>query len=228
MKVLERPSLEGLNTFGMAARAGLLLVIENEEDVLHIPRLNPSRDLVLGGGSNVLFVDDVPGTVVMNRIAGISILEENTEQTLVEVGAGESWHGLVTWSVEAGYRPENLALIPGLQALHRFRISAPTGSNCPRCCAQSRPGTRGAAGMYAAAQCKFSYRNSVLNLPPDAISNILCLCLSKNFIPQLEYAGLAESLHQAGSVNRGRRCSGCCYARGEANCPIRSRAMPVS
>ena len=70
MKVLERPSLKSLNTFGVDATAGLLLTIQIEEDLLSLPAFDPHRDFVLGGGSNVLFVNDVPGTVFLNRISG--------------------------------------------------------------------------------------------------------------------------------------------------------------
>ncbi|MDX1555368.1 MAG: UDP-N-acetylenolpyruvoylglucosamine reductase, partial [Xanthomonadales bacterium] len=63
MKVLETPSLRSLNTFGVPARAALLIEVESEEDVLALPPFDPARDLQLGGGSNLLLVSDVPGTV---------------------------------------------------------------------------------------------------------------------------------------------------------------------
>ncbi len=63
MKVCEQASLRKLNTFGVNARANLLLTIESEEDLLSLPVFRPEQDFVLGGGSNVLFETDVPGTV---------------------------------------------------------------------------------------------------------------------------------------------------------------------
>ena len=114
MKVRENPSLRNLNTFGLDATAGLLLEIENEEDLLNAPALDPARDLVLGGGSNVVLVDNVPGTVFLNRIRGIAVVGEDGDTRLIEAGAGENWHGLVEWSLAQGLSGlENLSLIPG-------------------------------------------------------------------------------------------------------------------
>ena len=100
MKILERPSLKSLNTFGVEASAGLLATVETEEDLLALPAFDPRKDFVLGGGSNVLFVSDVPGTVFLNRIAGRNIVSETDNTTQIEVGAGENWHQLVRWSLE--------------------------------------------------------------------------------------------------------------------------------
>ncbi len=102
MKVVERPSLKGMNSFGVEASAGLLITIESEEDVLSLPAFNPTRDLVLGGGSNVVFASDVPGTVFHNRILGRTIIEDSAEQAVLEIGAGENWHQLVRWSLDRG------------------------------------------------------------------------------------------------------------------------------
>ena len=70
MKLVERPSLKALNSFGLEASASLLIAIESEEDLLSVPGFDPRRDFVLGGGSNVVLAGDVPGTVFHNRIRG--------------------------------------------------------------------------------------------------------------------------------------------------------------
>ena len=57
--------------------------------------------LVLGEGSNTVFVEDYPYFVLLNRIKGIE-LSENDEQYSLRVGAGENWHELVTYCVEHG------------------------------------------------------------------------------------------------------------------------------
>ena len=115
MKAEPNASLESLNTLGVAAHTALLLTIETEEDVLSAPGFNPASDVILGGGSNVVFATDVPGTVFLNQIRGIDIVERDNDHLWIEVGAGESWHELVLWSLEQGLSGlENLSLIPGL------------------------------------------------------------------------------------------------------------------
>ena len=114
MKVFERPSLKNLNTFGVEASAALRIDIESEEDILQLPTSNPSADLLLGGGSNILLTDDVPGNVLINRIPGRYIFEEQENHSLVDIGAGENWHEIVKWTLNKNlFGLENLALIPG-------------------------------------------------------------------------------------------------------------------
>ena len=115
MKLTERPSLKALNSFGVEAAASLLIRLDSEEDVLSLPPFDPNRDLLLGGGSNVLISSDVPGTVWLNRIAGRSIVDSNPDHVWVDAGSGENWHDLVRWTLEEGLSGiENLSLIPGL------------------------------------------------------------------------------------------------------------------
>jgi UDP-N-acetylmuramate dehydrogenase len=71
-------------------------------------------NLILGGGSNILFTQNFRGTILKNEILGIKAITENEDSIVLKVGAGETWHNLVTWAVEKGYYGiENLALIPG-------------------------------------------------------------------------------------------------------------------
>jgi UDP-N-acetylmuramate dehydrogenase len=117
MKRLHQVSLRAFNTFGTEAHARRLLQLESLDDVgqLAAGDFRPGFDLVLGGGSNLLFVDDVPGTVFLNRIRGRRLVEDDGDSVLIEAAAGESWHELVCWSLDQGYSGlENLSLIPGL------------------------------------------------------------------------------------------------------------------
>ncbi|VFP88040.1 UDP-N-acetylmuramate dehydrogenase [Candidatus Erwinia haradaeae] len=69
--------------------------------------------LLLGQGSNVLFLQNFDGKVLINRIKGINIVE-TTDSWLLHVGAGENWHKLVKMTLDKGLGGlENLALIPG-------------------------------------------------------------------------------------------------------------------
>jgi UDP-N-acetylmuramate dehydrogenase len=114
MKAREKPSLAALNSFGVTAEAALRIDIESEEDVLALPAFDRSRDLLLGGGSNVLLVSDVPGTVYLNRIMGKQVVEQGDGGVVVEIGAGENWHDFVIWCLAEGFSGiENLSLIPG-------------------------------------------------------------------------------------------------------------------
>ena len=105
--------LTSLNTFHVAARADRLETIRDPADLAAV-RYDPERDLVLGDGSKVLLASDVPGTVWLNRIMGRRVGQPSGGRVPVRVGAGEPWHDVVRWTLEAGLSGlENLSLIPG-------------------------------------------------------------------------------------------------------------------
>src|SRR4029078_2122274 len=70
--------------------------------------------LILGGGSNMLFTRDWPGTVVCTATHDIRIIDDYGQAALLRVEAGESWNDFVHWSLSRGFVGlENLVLIPG-------------------------------------------------------------------------------------------------------------------
>ena len=204
MKVRENPSLHALNTFGLDATAGLLVEIESEEDLLDLPALDPERDLLLGGGSNVVLVDNVPGTVFLNRVRGIAVIEDDGDACLVEVGAGENWHGLVDWSLDHGLNGlENLALIPGcagaapIQNIGAYGVELESVLESVTCWDWREAGWH----MFSRADCRFSYRDSRFKQEPDRyLVASVRLRLRRSFEPVLSYAGLAEELERSGTT----------------------------
>jgi len=204
MKVRENPSLRNLNTFGLDATAGLLLEIENEEDLLNAPALDPARDLVLGGGSNVVLVDNVPGTVFLNRIRGIAVVGEDGDTRLIEAGAGENWHGLVEWSLAQGLSGlENLSLIPGstgaapIQNIGAYGVELESVLDTVTCW----DWRDGRWVVFDRDDCRLGYRDSRFKQEPDrSLVTSVRLRLKRSFEPVLAYAGLAEELERAGIV----------------------------
>jgi UDP-N-acetylmuramate dehydrogenase len=202
MKVRENPSLQSLNTFGLDATAGLLVEIESEEDLLDLPALDPGRDLVLGGGSNVVLVENVPGTVFLNRVRGIAVIEDDGDSCLVEVGAGESWHGLVDWSLDHGLTGlENLSLIPGcagaapIQNIGAYGVELESVLDSVTC----RDWRDGGWRVFSRADCHFGYRDSRFKQEPDRyLVSSIRLRLRRSFEPVLSYAGLAAELERSG------------------------------
>lgn len=111
-EIIEGADLAPLSTFRLPARANRLAVLDHLEQLPKIPF--GTDTLVLGGGSNTLFMADWPGTVLLNRLRGIEIEDLSSGEVLVRAAAGENWHELVRWCLERGlYGLENLVLIPG-------------------------------------------------------------------------------------------------------------------
>jgi UDP-N-acetylmuramate dehydrogenase len=190
----------------VAASAALLLAIESEEDVLALPAFDPARDFLLGGGSNVVFATDVPGTVYHNAIPGLAIVEDGPGHGLLEAGAGENWHRLVRWTLEHGYSGlENLSLIPGLAGAAPIQNIGAYGvelaSVLDRVTAWDW--RRGTWASFSREDCRFGYRDSLFKSgePDRYLITSIRLRLSRVFQPRLEYAGLQEEL-AAGGVGR--------------------------
>lgn len=132
----------------------LLAALENAEHPVY----------VLGGGSNVLFPKLLHKTVLLNRIKGIEIIEENDVSVLVEVGAGENWHEFVEWAVERNYGGvENLSLIPGTVGAAPIQNIGAYGVELKDILVDVRFYHLEDKKWYqmVAAECAFGYRDSV-------------------------------------------------------------------
>ena len=69
---------------------------------------------ILGSGTNVVLGEFIDALVLQIALKGRSVVYKDVRSVIIEVGAGEDWHQLVSWSLEQSfYGLENLALIPG-------------------------------------------------------------------------------------------------------------------
>ena len=135
--------LSARNTFRMKVRCALYVEVTEEAD---LPALDwaalPQPVLVMGGGSNLLFTRDFPGTVLRYAGAlppndprglkslsdfcackspgpgrapdGASASLQVPDETLVTVPAGVVFDDFCAWAASEGlWGPENLSLIPG-------------------------------------------------------------------------------------------------------------------
>jgi len=203
MKVSKNPSLKSFNTFGVQASAGLMITLENEEDLLSLPPFNPERDLILGGGSNVLFVSDIPGTVFQNRLAGKAIVETHDDHAWIEVGAGENWHQLVRWTLDHGLTGlENLSLIPGLAGAAPIQNIGAYGVELAAVLETVTAWdlARNTWTTFTLPQCELSYRDSLFKSgePGRYLICSIRLRLDTQFAAKLDYTGLRDELSRAG------------------------------
>ena len=102
MEILTNQSVFQYNTFGIDVKTKYLASFKNIEELkelLQSPLIQEEKKLIIGGGSNVLFTKNYEGVILVNKITGIDIVEENEEHVLVKVGAGENWHEFVMWSI---------------------------------------------------------------------------------------------------------------------------------
>ncbi len=167
MLVEKNVPLQSSNSFGIVAKALKLIRIASETDiaaVLQDPVLRSSPKFVLGGGSNIVLTGDVKPLVLKVELMGKRLVSETAKAWIVEAGAGENWHELVTWTLQNGFPGlENLALIPGTVGASPVQNIGAYGVEL-----QDRfesldavDLTTGRSFTLNAAQCAFGYRDSV-------------------------------------------------------------------
>ncbi|MFM7710792.1 MAG: UDP-N-acetylmuramate dehydrogenase [Ferruginibacter sp.] len=115
--LLLNQSLRPFHTFGTDVYAEQFFrfsTLDDMQEALSMPSVKNKPIFILGGGSNILFTRNVPGTVFKNEIVGIEQVASDHAFVYVKAGAGVVWHDLVQYCIDhdlAGI--ENLALIPG-------------------------------------------------------------------------------------------------------------------
>lgn len=132
-----------------------------------------SRDLavfVLGGGSNVVVADaGFPGLVLRVAIPGARS-EVAGSDVRVEVGAGEGWDDLVSWSVARGWAGiECLSGIPGLVGATPIQNVGAYGQEVAETIeeVEALDRSKGEIVRIPADRCGFSYRHSRFKENPD-------------------------------------------------------------
>ncbi len=117
MDIQKNVSLKHLNTFGIDVSAKYFSVFKNPNDLHELfdnAKHQTPNNLILGGGSNILFTKNIDGLVLKNEITGIEKIKEDNDHIYVKAGAGENWHRFVMHCIDNNYAGiENLALIPG-------------------------------------------------------------------------------------------------------------------
>jgi len=218
-------SLRALNSFGVEARARRVLVVENNDDLTcAIDALAGERHpLILGGGSNILFVGDFDGAILRMGLRGRRVLGAwadsagETEATtlgrseaqagqaqsevIVEAQAGESWHAFVQWTLGLGlYGLENLSLIPGTVGAAPMQNIGAYGVEL-RDCFESLSAIdldTGAERRFRLADCGFGYRDSRFKRPGSRwLIRAVRFRLSRLPRVRLAYADLRERLDPA-------------------------------
>ncbi|MBN2690624.1 MAG: UDP-N-acetylmuramate dehydrogenase [Burkholderiaceae bacterium] len=196
--------LRGLNTFGVDATARRLVRVRSARDVRLVvdhPELGRAPKCVLGGGSNLLFTHDVDAVVVKVEIAGIRVLEDDAHSTLIEAGAGESWHGVVEWTLDQGYAGlENLARIPGTAGAAPVQNIGAYGLELSDRLESVDvvDFVTGRSATLPAAHCRLGYRDSVFKreLAGKSVITAIRLRLPKPWTPVTGYADVQRWLQR--------------------------------
>jgi len=192
-------SLQSLNTFSLAAHAAVITHINNTTQLTDAWKKAQEKQqpfLLLGEGSNVLFLEDFTGSVVLNRIKGIEVTER-ADEWLLHVGAGENWHQLVCFALEHNIPGlENLALIPGCVGSAPIQNIGAYGIELQSVCdyVDVLDMRTGKITRLQSDECQFGYRESIFkHAYKDGYAIVAVgLKLNKHWQPKLTYGDLTR------------------------------------
>ena len=197
--------LTAFNTLAMPAKAQFFAELTDLSDLpelLDFIAQNGMPTLWLGGGSNLVLADKVPGCVVHIATKGIELLSESQESVLIKVAAGESWHGLVRQCLDnKWFGLENLALIPGsvgaspVQNIGAYGVEVADRIDRVEVFDTLSSTFR----VMQKSECQFAYRDSLFKRNPGRfiITSVL-FELSKHFEAKCSYAALQDWLDVQG------------------------------
>ena len=208
MRIEEGVSLKPYNTFGIDVTAGRMVHLDTEEEVKDFissghPRKEPL--LILGGGSNILFTRDVPGTVLRINTRGIIVERADDQHIHVRVSAGENWDDFVGHcTVNGWYGLENLSMIPGLvgsapiQNIGAYGVELKDHFNK----LEAIHIESGELQTFTRKACRFGYRSSIFKneLKGSWIIIAVTFSLNKNAVFSLSYGGLSDEIEKTGQA----------------------------
>ncbi|MGK2959591.1 MAG: UDP-N-acetylmuramate dehydrogenase [Candidatus Malihini olakiniferum] len=192
-------SLKPYHTFSLSVYADEIIFADTPDSLVDSWRHASEQSrpvLMLGEGSNILFLADFTGTVIVNRIKKIEITKDDSGWHL-HIGAGVNWHHLVEDTLKEGVPGlENLALIPGCVGSASIQNIGAYGAEFKQFCAyvDILDLTLNQVIRLSAEQCQFDYRESIFKHKYRWGFAIIAvgLYLTKSWMPVLGYGDLAQ------------------------------------
>ena len=210
MIIQENYSLKLYNTFGVDAKADFFVQVDDFSDLkkaLVFRREKQLPILFLGGGSNMLFVNDFKGLALKLNLKGIEIVDEDDDFVWVKAQGSENWHQFILWTLMQDYGGlENLSLIPGnvgtapIQNIGAYGVEAKDTIVEVQALALETGDER----VFTNEECQFGYRESVFKneLKGQYVLVAVTFKLSKrNHQLKTGYGAIQQELEMVGIDN---------------------------
>jgi UDP-N-acetylmuramate dehydrogenase len=197
------------NTFGIAAKADYFIEYSSVEDLqaaLATEIVKRNKTLAVGSGSNLLFLGDFNGVVLHSKIDFINVLEENSDNVILETGSGVEWDYFVKFCVEKTYYGiENLSHIPG-------QVGAAAVQNIGAYSVEIKDVIEqvnvveiasGVLRTFTYNECKYDYRSSIFKTEEKNkyIVTSVVFRLSKKEMYCFDYQHLKQEVEKRGQIS---------------------------
>jgi UDP-N-acetylmuramate dehydrogenase len=225
-KLTPNVSLKHRNSFGLESTAELAYEIISADQLPALMRELEEKKLtwrVLGGGSNVILPDSLPGVTLLINILGEAIVRSDEANSWLSVGAGVNWHELVSWTLDHNLPGlENLALIPGTVGAAPIQNIGAYGVEIGQYIESIEAFDSAAHAFVTLPQqaCRFAYRDSYFKQNPNRfIVTKVVFKIPKAWHARLEYADLAKQFTESYPAPSAKQIF-------NAVCAIRSKKLP--
>jgi len=202
ISVIENELLAKHSTFKIGGPSRFFTSVATESELkqaLAWSKDNRVDHRFIGGGSNILFSDDLyPGLTIKVEIKGIEWQEKNGQVRLT-AGAGEVWDDLVRFSVEQGwFGLENLSGIPGTVGAAPVQNIGAYGSELKDTLVKVKAWDITADRLVELfnQDCNFSYRQSLFKQTSNYVVLSVTLNVSSSGQPVISYRDLSEKVGQ--------------------------------
>lgn len=206
IKQFDSYSLLPHNTFGIEAKAAHFVEFSTVDALCGFLGTGfVGESLVIGGGSNLLFVGDFNGTLFHSAIKDIEVVGETAGDILLRVGSGVNWDELVAYTVEKGWCGlENLSLIPGevgasaVQNVGAYGVEA--GDLIEK--VETIRIVDAVPCVFTKDDCAFAYRYSIFKATEKGrhIVTYVTYRLSKSAEFKLSYGNLNDKVEELGGA----------------------------
>ena len=189
----------------MDVKADRLIEFANEDELKSALTGAVKPLLFMGGGSNLLFLNNYSGTVLHSVIDNINIVAEDDNSVSVRVGSGVVWDDFVAYCVEKGWwGVENLSLIPGevgasaVQNIGAYGVEVKDVLQSIEAISVDDLSKR----IFTNAECNYAYRDSIFkkSLKGKYVITYVTYRLSKKANPNIGYGALKSVLAENPSL----------------------------
>ena len=167
MNIIENYSLKLYNTFGVDAKADFFVDANNITELKKALVFRRQKDLpilFIGGGSNMLFVNDFKGLALKLNLKGVEVVNEDEDFVYIKVQGSENWHQFIQWTLTQDFGGlENLSLIPGNVGTAPIQNIGAYGVEAKDTIVevQALSLETGDERIFTNEECQFGYRESI-------------------------------------------------------------------
>ncbi len=209
MQTYSNFSLQSLNTFHIKARAVHYIRFTREKEIIEFLQkdlIGQRPSLVIGRGSNLLFVGDFDGFVLHPMLSGIHVVKKDRHTVQIRAMAGENWDDVVAFTVANGWGGiENLSLIPGsvgasvVQNIGAYGVEVKNVVHSVEVIAVKD----GEPTVFFSDECGFGYRTSNFKRALTGQFLITAVTFTLRRRPQfvLDYSGIKSVVAAMGDVS---------------------------